>query len=258
MKRFWQVCRFFIPVSGVAFFLFMPSISKSDEISRQCNDTNLDLNNALRACDVVIGRQNTSRAKRIRAFQVRAKVHLAAGNITASLNDLTSAIAALPDGRLKGYVLFLRAQTRFDYVARTEKTITASLADLERADTLAPANPRIIEILARVYGFSGQYSKAIDRATRVLNNDPRALIARKIRARAYETLGQNRNAIRDLDSLLARTRGDSTLLAWRGRLHEKRRNVVKALADYRNAARISTTQELLDGIKRLERILQKR
>ncbi len=255
MMWFNQVWRLLLPIFGIGLILFAPSSVEADRISRLCNDSSTDLINTLRACDVVIGRQNTGLAERIRAFQIRAKAHLATDNITAALNDLTSAISALPDGKLKGYVLFLRAQTRFDYSPRTDNAIAASLADLEQGDTLAPANPRIIEILARVYGFSGQHQNAIDRATSVLENDYRALAARKIRAYAFEALGKNREALIDLNALLERQRGNSDLLAWRGRLYEKRRNVTKALADYRNAARIKTTQNLLDGIKRMERIL---
>jgi tetratricopeptide (TPR) repeat protein len=255
MKCIEQAWRQYVLFWGLAFALFTPVTAHSDEISRQCTDTNLDLINTLRSCDVVIGRQNTPRAERIRAFQVRAKIHLASRNIDASINDLTSAISALPDGKLKGYVLFLRGQTRFDYSARTPQSVDASLVDLEQADNLSPDNPRIIELLARVYGHKGLHLNAINQATAVLKNDDRALTARKVRAAAYEASGNTREALIDLDILLERQRGNPDLLTWRGRIHERRRNLVQALADYRNAARLETTQELLDSIERTEKAL---
>lgn len=255
MRGIDQVWRTIGSVMGASLFLLTPIAAHSDQIARQCTDTHIDLINALRSCDVVIGRQNTPRADLIRAFQIRAKLHLARGNIDASMNDLTSAISALPDGKLKGYVLFLRGQTRFDYQPRTPQSTDTALVDLERADTLSPDNPRILELLARLYGHKGLHLNAIKHATAVLENDNRALVARKVRAAAYEAMGSSREALKDLDILIARQRGAADLLAWRGRLHEKRRNVVKALADYRNAARIETTEELLEGIARVEKIL---
>jgi len=254
-KRKW---RRILPVVGLVLFLFAPPESHANAIENQCKDTYFDITNTLRACDVVIGRQNTDRATRIRAFQVRAKVHLAAGNITAALDDFSSAISALPDGKLKGYVLFARALTRFDHYHRTDAAIALSLADLEQANNLAPGNPRIVEKLARLYEASGHYRDAIRVASIALQSDPQALAARKTRARAYEAMGKNINALSDLDILLERQKSNADLLTWRGHLHEKRRNYVHALADYRNAARHRTTQELLDRINRIERLLNRR
>jgi tetratricopeptide (TPR) repeat protein len=243
---------------GVLLFMFnfiTVNFSVADEISEGCNETLTDLTHTLRSCDVVIGRRNTDLATRIRAFQVRGKTHLAVGNIRAAMADFTSALSALPDGRLKGYVLYLRGQSRFDYAKRTDGVINASLDDLENANALAPANPRILETLARIYLIADRPEDAIRTANSAVENDPRALDARKSRAQAFEATGRNREAISDLNALLERRIGDPDLLAWRGRLHEKRRNVKQALADYRNAARRKTTQQLLDGIKRMERVL---
>lgn len=245
------------PVAGFAVFLLLANPATADEISDACNESLTDVINTLRACDVVIGRQNTDRASRIRAFQTRAKAHLAAGNLKAALNDFSSAISALPDGKLKGYVLFLRAQSRFDYGNRTQQTIAASLDDLEVANGLASGNPGILETLSRVYLAAERYRDAIWSAETALTHDPRMIVARKTRARAFEAMGRTRDALTDLDILLKRQLADPGLLAWRGRLHEKRRNIRQALADYRNAARIKTTQELLDGIKRMEKVLGK-
>jgi len=249
-----QVWTYLKPAFG-GVLLFMASAASADEISDACNDNLGDVVNTLRACDVVIGRQETDRASRIRAFQVRARTHLAAGNVAAALSDFSTAISALPDGKLKGYVLYLRALSRFDYTKHTRQSIASSLGDLERANALAPANPRILETLARVYGTAGRPRDAIRNASAALAYDPRLPTARKVRARSYETTSQTRKALNDLDVLLERQLADPDLLTWRGRLHEKRRNLRQALADYRNAARVKTTQELLDAIARLERVL---
>jgi len=243
------------PALGVAVLLLISAPASGDDIADACNDTLNDITNTLRACDVVIGRQNTDRATRIRAFQVRARTHLAAGNLNAALADFSTAISALPDGKLKGYVLYLRAQSRFDYSPRSPKSIALSLDDLERANVLASGNLRILETLARVYSAAGRDQAALGSANAALVIDPRSRSARKVRARAYESRGMNREALDDLNILLHRQLADPDLLTWRGRLHEKRRNAVKALADYRNAARVKTTQELLDGIERMERVL---
>jgi len=255
MKCFGQVWTVTFSVFGVVLLLLTAGPVGGDEISDACNDGLSDITNILRACDVVIGRQETDRATRIRAFQVRARTHLAAGNIAAALADFSTAISALPDGKLKGYVLFLRAQSRFDYTPHSLQSITDSLNDLERANGLAPANPRILETLARLYQATGRNQQAIKSTDEALFYDPRSISARKTRAQLYEADGLTREALEDLNVLVERQLANPDLLTWRGRLHEKRRNLKQALADYRNAARVKTTQEVLDGIQRVERVL---
>jgi len=255
MKWFGQVWAITLPAFGVLLLLFSADPVGADEVSDACNDNLGNITNVLRACDVVIGRQETDRATRIRAFQVRARTHLAAGNIDAALSDFSTAISALPDGKLKGYVLYLRAQSRFDYTRRDPQALKDSLNDLERANELAPANPRILEILARLYQAAGRNQEAIKSAGEALFYDPRSISARKTRAQLYDADGLTREALIDLNILVERQLANPDLLTWRGRLHEQRRNLKQALADYRNAARVKTTQEVLDGIQRVERAL---
>ena len=255
MKCFGQVWTITPPAFGVFLLLLTAGPVGGDEISDACNDGLSDITNILRACDVVIGRQETDRATRIRAFQVRARTHLAARNITAALADFSTAISALPDGKLKGYVLYLRAQSRFDYTQQSPQSIKDSLNDLERANGLAPANPRILETLARLYQAAGRNQDAVKSTGEALIYDPRSISARKTRAQLYEADGLTREALNDLNVLVSRQLANPDLLTWRGRLHEKRRNLIQALADYRNAARVKTTQEVLDGIQRVERVL---
>jgi len=220
-----------------------------------CNETHRDTLNTLRACDVVIGRQDTHKAVRLQAFQIRGKAHLAAGNITAALADFTTVINALPMGKLKGYVLYLRGQSRFDYTEKTPASLKASVGDLEVANDLAPDNPRIMETLAKAYSVAGRHEDALRVASTVIQLNPRTLTAFRVRAASHEALGRNREAILDLNTLIDRKLRDAELLTWRGRLHEKRRNAHQALADYRNAARVETTDDLLAGIKRMEKLL---
>jgi len=235
--------------------LLAPSLGRAGDALGDCNETHRNTLNTLRACDVVIGRRGTNKAVRIQAFQIRGKTHLATGNVSAAIADFTSAIDALPNGKLKGYVLFLRAQSRFDYTEKTATSLKATLDDLEIANDLAPDNPRILESLAKAYSAAGQHEDAARTAALVLTIDPRALNAYKVRATAFEALGQTHDAILELNTLLDRKLRDPELLAWRGRLHEKRRNAYLALADYRNAARLETTNELLAGIKRMKALL---
>jgi len=118
--------------------------------------------------------------------------------------------------------------------------------------------PRILETLARAYVRAGNDDAAVRAGTLALEGDPKSMIARRMRATALERRGDVDQARWDVDALVRRLPRDAELKAWRGRLHEKLGAWPRALYDYREAAKIETTDELLAAIKRMERRVKSR
>ncbi len=232
--------------------LWAVSAASASEASNGCREAYSDYLNTIYACNLVIAKPSLATPHLIRALQIRAQALLASGRPLAAIRDYSIAIDRLPVGRLQGYILYLRGTTRLKYLRDGQKTGTA---DLERANRQAPANTRILEALAGAYANQDRQRDAIGMASRVLDVDPRSVIARKIRARALELTGQSHLAIKDLDKLISDTPRDYDLSLWRGRIHHLRNNLHAALADYRNAARVKSTDELLTKIESLERAL---
>lgn len=217
-----------------------------------CREGFSDYSNTIYACNIVISTPELATPELIRALQIRAQALVGSGQPGAAVRDYSSAIDRLPSGRLQGYILYLRGRTRLEHI--TESRVEG-ISDLERANTLAPANTRIREALASIYFQQGRYEKAIKHSSDVLASDPRSVIARKVRARALEQSGQSYLTLKDLDVLITGTPRDYDLIVWRARIHHTRNNLHAALADYRKAARIKSSDELLSLIVQIEQWL---
>jgi len=227
--------------------------ARADTAAEGCREAYGDVENTILSCNVYIAKPTTRPVDRLRAYQIRGKAHLAAGHIEDALVDFTHAIDDMPDGRLKGYVRFLRGTVWFDHTPRTPENLQRALIDLEAADLEAPGVPRILETLARAYVRAGNNDRAVRAGTLALEGDPKSMIARRMRAMALERRGDIEEARWDVDALVRRLPRDAELKAWRGRLHEKLGAWPRALYDYRAAAKIETTDELLAAIERMER-----
>jgi len=93
---------------SVALCLAATTPVPADTAAEGCREAYGDVENTILSCDVYIAKPATRPIDRIRAYQIRAKAHLAAGHIQEALVDFSRAIDEMPDGRLKGYVRFLR------------------------------------------------------------------------------------------------------------------------------------------------------
>ncbi len=227
---------------------------KASASTNGCRDGFSDYKNTIYACNVLIAKPGLSTPQMVRALQVRAQALIVANRPADAVRDYTSAIERLPKGRLQGYLLYLRGRTNLEYL---NGQVGQGTRDLEAANTLAPGNTRILEALAGAYYGQARYQEAITISTQAIDADPRSVVARKIRAQANENIGKAFKALVDLDMLLIQMPRDYDLLVWRARIHYTRNNSYAALADYRKAARIKTTDEILAVIARLERILDK-
>jgi len=243
---------------SVALCLAVVFPARSDTAAEGCREAYGDVENTILSCNVYIAKPSTRPVDRIRAYQIRGKAHLAAGHIEEALVDFTRAIDDMPDGRLKGYVRFLRGTVWFDHTPRTPDNLQRALIDLEAADLEAPGVPRILETLARAYIRAGNDDRAVRAGTLALEGDPKSMIARRMRATALERRGDIEQARWDVDALVRRLPKDADLKAWRGRLHEKLGAWPRALYDYREAAKIETTDELLAAIERMEHRVKSR
>jgi len=243
---------------SLALCLAAASPTRADTAAEGCREAYGDVENTILSCNVYIAKPTTRPIDRIRAYQIRGKAHLAAGHIDEALVDFTRAIEEMPDGRLKGYVRFLRGTVWFDHTPRAPDNLQRAMIDLEAADLEAPGVPRILETLARAYVRAGNDDRAVRAGTLALEGDPKSMIARRMRATALERRGDIEQARWDVDALVRRLPKDGELKAWRGRLHEKMGAWPRALCDYREAAKIETTDELLAAIERMERRVEGR
>ena len=228
----------------------------ANEVEKGCREAFGDYINTIHACNVVLASSSLPIPEVIRALQIRAQALLGAGKPDLAITDYTRAMTYLPKGQLQGYILYLRGKTHLDFLSFSAEHLQMAVNDLERANAQAPLNTRILEALAAAYMKQQRFEDTIHAATDALRADGRSVIARKLRAQAEEQLGRARLSLVDLDSLLLNTPHDHELLIWRGRIHQNRNNVHAALADYRKAARVQTTDDLLMKIRQLESLLQ--
>lgn len=235
---------------AVYFCLIPPS--HANEAAKGCREAYADHANTIRACNVVIASTEIPVPHLIRALQIRAQALLSVGKPSDAVVDYTSAIVRLPTGQLQGYILYLRGRVRVQFLPDQSEL---GLLDLEQANAQAPANTRILEALAEVYLKNNQPEKTIRAASQAIEADPRSVVARRAKAHAHEKKGQLRLVLAELNTLLLQSPHDYDLFVWRGRIHQKRNNIYSALADYRKAVRIRTSDVLLERIKKLERAL---
>jgi len=222
------------------------------EVREGCRDSFSDYSNTIYACNIIIATPGLPVPELIRALQVRAQALVGVGQPHDAIRDYDSAIDRLPSGRLQGYILYLRGRTRLEHLTEEQGL---GIADLERANALAPSNTRILEALASASFKQNNLENTIKHASNALESDPRSVIARKLRARALDNTQQSYLALRDLDVLISATPRDYDLLVWRARIHHRRNNLHAALADYRKAARIRSSDELLSLITQIEQWL---
>ncbi len=253
-------CRFLIPRilhwSLLSSLLLFAPYSWANAPEKGCREAFGDYLNTIRACNVVLSSPTLQIPEVIRALQIRAQALLGAGKPELAVIDYSRAITYLPKGQMQGYILYLRGKSRLDFLSSSPEVLETAVQDLEQANAQAPLNARILEALATAYLKQQHPEDAIRAATEALNADERSVIARKLRAQAHELTGRPRLALPDLDALLLNTPHDHELLVWRGRIHQNRNNVHAALTDFRKAARIQTTDKILERIRQLESLLQ--
>ena len=225
--------------------------ASASKAHKGCREAFSDYTNTIHACNVLISSPDIPAAQLIRALQVRAGAYLASRNPELAEQDYTSAIERLPKGQLQGYILYQRGQLRVTYLPKKRE---AGLVDLYQANALAPANTRILEALALAYLGQNNAKDALIYATQAVEIDPRSVIARKAIARAYQTQGKTHLVLKELNALLNLSPRDHDLLVWRGEINQKRNNIHAALADFRRAARIKSTDEILYRIRELEKL----
>ncbi|NQV99035.1 MAG: hypothetical protein HQ483_05020 [Rhodospirillales bacterium] len=239
---------------ALSALLCLSHTARTSEAEKGCREAYADHANTIFACNVVIASPSVPIPQLIRALEIRAQALLSTGKPELALVDYTHAIGYLPAGKLQGYILYLRGKT---YLIHLADQLPNALADLQRANRQAPGNTRILEALATAYGKAGQTVDAIRIASEAIASDRRSVTALQIRAESYEKRGQIRQALDDLDALLAESPHDPDLMIWRGRIHQRRNNLYAALADYRNAARLRSDADLLARIQRLEQQIGK-
>lgn len=250
-------CRTLHWVAICAFLLFSHHAgAEGNEAGRGCREAFSDHINTVRACNVVLASPSLPIPEVIRALQIRAQALLGTGKPELAITDYTRAISYLPKGQLQGYIFYLRGKTYLEFLSITAENLKLATRDLEQANWQAPYNSRILEALTTAYMKQQRPEDAIRTATEALRADERSVIARKLRAHAQEQIGKARFALDDLDVLLVNTPHDHELLIWRGRIHQNRNNIHAALADFRKAARILTTDDILKRIRQLEAVLQ--
>lgn len=231
----------------------LTTAAHGSDVEDGCRESFTDHANTILACNVVIASPSISIPRLIRALQIRAQAFLSTGRPEEAVADYSNAIEKLPVGQLQGYILYLRGRIRVRYIPGQ---LEQGTHDLELANAQAPANTRILEALAEVYLAMEQPLETIRVASQAIETDARSVIARKSRARAYDQLGKSHLALKDLNALLLQTPHNYDLIFWRGRIHQKRNNIYSALADFRNAVRIQSSDALSERIQELERLLR--
>lgn len=255
------ICRFFAcqkafrtTLTVLVGLVFLSGPSQGASSARNgCQEAFADHVNTIRACNVLLASPRLSIPEQNRALQIRAQALLASDRPKEAIRDFTTAIENLPEGQLQGYLYYMRGATYIKHLSPRSKE---GLKDLETANNLAPGNTRILELLAQTYLTQGNFKAAVNRASEALDTDPRSVIALRTRAKANDNLGFTRLVLADLNDLLEHTPKDYDLFVWRGRVHQKRNNLYAALADFRKAVRLKSSDDLVSTIQRLERALK--
>jgi tetratricopeptide (TPR) repeat protein len=158
-----------------------------------CQNLRPPLNTVLFACSKVIGDQSQPSEIKLIALLRRANVYELHHDYDKALSDLDQAFQL---GNVPPEFYALRSR-----IYREKGDKANAIKDLTRYMELTP-NPPITDYysIANEYFFLGDYDRAIDYYTKLINNDNPAFANFSMRARAYSLAGENAKALQDLEA----------------------------------------------------------